>query len=140
MDKTEIQDKIENILNQSRVGVLSTAHHNVPNSRYMMFYNDDLTLYTKTSKETTKVEEFRDNPNAHVLLGYNETTNHSFLEIDADAEIIEDQETIDWLWQNQDKTFFDSKKDPDLCVIKIKPKTIKLMNDDDVETPQVITL
>ena len=51
MDKTEIQDKIENILNQSRVGVLSTAHHNVPNSRYMMFYNDDLTLYTKTSKE-----------------------------------------------------------------------------------------
>ena len=84
MDKTEIQDKIENILNQSRVGVLSTAHHNVPNSRYMMFYNDDLTLYTKTSKETTKVEEFRDNPKAHVLLGYNETTNHSFLEIDAE--------------------------------------------------------
>ena len=78
MDKTEIQDKIENILNQSRVGVLSTAHHNVPNSRYMMFYNDDLTLYTNKNKQKRQKLKNSEIIRKHILLGYNETTNHSF--------------------------------------------------------------
>ncbi len=43
----------------SKVGVLSTAYNNQPNSRYMVFYNDELTLYTKTSNESTKVEEIK---------------------------------------------------------------------------------
>ncbi|PWG67459.1 pyridoxamine 5-phosphate oxidase, partial [Enterobacter mori] len=37
MNKDKVLYKIENILNQSRIGVLSTAHNNVPNSRYMVF-------------------------------------------------------------------------------------------------------
>jgi pyridoxine/pyridoxamine 5'-phosphate oxidase len=50
--------------------VLSTAYNNQPNSRYMVFYNDELTLYTKTSNESTKVEEIKNNPYAYILLGY----------------------------------------------------------------------
>ena len=57
----------------------------------MVFYNDELTLYTKTSNESTKVEEIKNNPHAYILLGYNETTNNSFVEIEANIEIVEDQ-------------------------------------------------
>ncbi|SUM30890.1 general stress protein 26 [Staphylococcus gallinarum] len=41
-----------------------------------------------------KIAEFKDNPKAHVLIGYDETNNRSFLEIDANVEILKDQETI----------------------------------------------
>jgi general stress protein 26 len=139
MDRAQVLTEVEKILNTSRVGVLSTAHNNVPNSRYMIFYNDDLTLYTKTNIDSTKVSEFKDNPRTHILLGYDDTNNRSFLEIDADVEVINNQATIDWLWETQDKTFFDSKNDPELCVLKVTPKTIKVMNDDAVDSPQTIT-
>lgn len=138
MNKAQVLTEVEKILNSSRIGVLSTAHNNVPNSRYMVFYNDDLTLYTKTNIDSTKVSEFEDNPRAHILLGYDDTNNRSFLEIDAQVEVINDQATIDWLWETQDKTFFDSKDDPELCVLKVTPNSIKIMNDDTIDSPQTI--
>lgn len=140
MDKQQVIQSIEKVLDTSKVGVLSTAYNYQPNSRYMVFYNDELTLYTKTSNESTKVEEIKNNPHAYILLGYNETTNNSFVEIEANIEIVEDQKVIDWLWETQDKTFFNSKEDPNLCVLKVVPKTIKLMNDDDIDTPVTITV
>lgn len=138
MTNEALQSEIETILSTSKIGVLSTAHQNVPNSRYMVFYNDGVTLYTKTSIDSKKVAEFQENPRAHILIGYDETKNRSFLEIDAHVEIIRDRETIDWLWEKQDKTFFDSKDDPDLCVLKVTPKAIKVMNDDTIDTPQTM--
>ena len=138
VDKQQATQAIEKVLDNSKVGVLSTAYNNKPNSRYMVFYNDDLTLYTKTNINSVKVEEIEDNPYAYILLGYNETTNNSFVEIDAQIEVVKDQKVIDWLWETQDKTFFDSKQDPELCVLKVQPKSIKLMNDDDLDTPITI--
>ncbi|OHO69637.1 general stress protein [Staphylococcus sp. HMSC036D05] len=138
MDKQQATQAIEKVLDNSKVGVLSTAYNNKPNSRYMVFYNDDLTLYTKTNINSVKVEEIEDNPYAYILLGYNETTNNSFVEIDAQIEVVKDQKVIDWLWETQDKTFFDSKQDSELCVLKVQPTSIKLMNDDDLDTPITI--
>ena len=106
----------------------------------MVFYNDDLNLYTKTNVNSLKVEEIENNPDAHILLGYNETTNNSFVEIDATIEVVKNQKVIDWLWETQDKTFFNSKEDPELCVLKVIPRSIKLMNDDELDTPATIEL
>ncbi|MEX5934807.1 pyridoxamine 5'-phosphate oxidase family protein [Mammaliicoccus sciuri] len=139
INNQQLQNKIENILNTSKIGVLSRAHNNIPNSRYMVFYNEGHTLYTKTSIESNKIAEFKDNPKAHVLIGYDETNNRRFLEIDANVEILKDQETIDWIWEKQDKFFFDYKDDPNLCVIKVIPKSIKIMNDKKLDTPKTIT-
>ena len=97
LNKQQVTKAIEKVLNSSKIGVLSTAHHNKPNSRYMVFYNDDLNLYTKTNINSLKVEEIENNPDAHILLGYNETTNNSFVEIDATIEVVKDQKVIDWL-------------------------------------------
>lgn len=140
MDRKQATEVIENILDKSKVGVLSTAYNNEPNSRYMVFYHDDLTLYTKTNVNSTKVKELKENPAAYVLLGYNETTNNSFVEMEATIEVVTDQQTIDWLWETQDKTFFDSKEDPELCVLKVVPKSIKVMNDKDLDTPFTVDL
>ena len=140
LNKQQVTKAIEKVLNSSKIGVLSTAHHNKPNSRYMVFYNDDLNLYTKTNVNSLKVEEIENNPDAYILLGYNETTNNSFVEIDATIEVVKDQKVIDWLWETQDKTFFNSKEDPELCVLKVIPRSIKLMNDDELDTPATIEL
>ena len=140
LDKQQATQAIEKVLNTSKVGVLSTSYNNKPNSRYMVFYNDGLHLYTKTSNKSSKVKEIQSNSEAYILLGYNETTNNSFVEIEASIDIVEDQKVIDWLWETQDKTFFDSKEDSNLCVLKINPKTITLMNDDDIDTPITIDL
>lgn len=138
MDNTNLTNKINEILNTSRVGVLSTAYNNVPNSRYMIFYNDGNTLYTKTNVNSIKIDEIESNPRAHILIGYDDTNNRSFLEIDVTLSIAQDQETIDWLWQNQDKSFFDNKTDPELCVVKAQPQSIKIMNDKTLDEPQTI--
>ncbi|SHN23141.1 pyridoxamine 5'-phosphate oxidase family protein [Gracilibacillus kekensis] len=138
MAKKKAIEKIKQILETSKVGVLSTAYNNHPNSRYMIFYNDGEILYTKTSKDSFKVDEIRSNPHVHILLGYNETKNRSFVEFSGKAEIVEDQATIDWLWNKQDKSFFKSKDDANLIVLKMIPEEIKLLNDDDVDTPETI--
>lgn len=104
MSNSQAIQAIENVLVTSKVGVLSTAYNNKPNSRYMVFYNDGLTLYTKTNIHSAKVKEIKDNPAAYVLLGYNDTTNRSFVEMEATIEIVTEQEVIDWLWETQDKS------------------------------------
>ncbi|NQE00218.1 pyridoxamine 5'-phosphate oxidase family protein, partial [Staphylococcus xylosus] len=99
MSNSKASNKINEILNTSRIGILSTAHNNVPNSRYMVFYNDGNTLYTKTNVNSIKIDEIQSNPKAHILLGYNDTKNRSYLEIEATLSVVQDQETIDWLWK-----------------------------------------
>ena len=138
MSNSKVSNKINEILNMSRIGILSTAHNNVPNSRYMVFYNDGNILYTKTNINSIKIDEIQSNPKAHILLGYDDTKNRSYLEIEATLSIVQDQETIDWLWKRQDKTFFDNSEDPELCVLKILPNTIKIMNDNELDQPEIV--
>ena len=78
MSNSQAIQAIENVLATSKVGVLSTAYNNKPNSRYMVFYNDGLTLYTKTNIHSAKVKEIKDNPAAYVLLGYKKHKTKAF--------------------------------------------------------------
>lgn len=137
MDKNEVLDRIKAILDQSRIGVMSTIDGDKPNARYMVFYNDDFTLYTKTSEETPKFEEVEKNPNTHIMLGYNEGNNKAYLEISGTVQTVDDKETIDWLWDSQDKTYFNGKDDDDLVILKVIPENIRVMNDDDLNTTEI---
>ncbi|WP_114604285.1 pyridoxamine 5'-phosphate oxidase family protein [Staphylococcus sp. EZ-P03] len=138
MDRQVVLKKIKDIMKKSRIGVLSTAHENVPDSRYMIFYDQEFDLYTKTSRDSLKIEEIENNPVAHILLGYDDTKNHSFLEIYADLEVTEDPDVIDWIWEESDKSFFNNKSDPRLCVIRAMPRSIRLMNSDSEDGPQLV--
>ena len=129
MNKNDAIEKITEVLNESKVGVCSTAKDNVPNSRYMWFYNDGLTLYAKTNEKSPKYEEILENPIVHILLGYNDGNNHDFVEVLGDVEITDDQEIIDWMWEDLDSVYFDSPKNPDLTALKITPRKMKFMDD-----------
>ena len=131
--RSEAVNRMTEILDESKIGVLSTAQNDEPNARYMWFYNDDLTLYAKTDDKSPKYDEIKGNPQAHVLLGFHETSNHAFVEVYGHIERIDDQETIDWLWEKQDEQFFNSKENPHLKALKIIPEAIKIMNDEAYE-------
>lgn len=140
MDRDQAIERITEILNESKIGVLSTSKDHIPNSRYMWFYNDGLTLYAKTSEESPKYDEIENNPVGHILLGFDDGSDKAFVEVLGDVEITDDQETIDWLWERQDKTYFDSKENPNLTALKITPRKMKIMNDDKEHTAVEVNL
>ncbi len=135
----EIWNEIENIFGTPGIGIMSTAHDNVPNSRYMMFYNDGKNLYTKTKADSVKVEEIDDNNLAYIVFGYDEETDSSYLEILAEVEIVRNQVTIDWLWEQEEDHNLDLEEEYVSVVLKFVPRHIKLMNaNDEIDKPEVI--
>lgn len=101
----------------------------------MIFYNDGLELYAKTSKHTRKFEEIKHNPYVHVLLGYEAQNHLPYVEIEGSVEIVTKQAQIDWLWQKQEQTHFESKDDPNLAVLRVIPEKITLHDKNDKTAP-----
>jgi general stress protein 26 len=130
MTVKDVKEKIAKVLENNKIGTLATIEGNKPNSRYMTFFNDDLTLYTPTSKETHKTEEIEKNSNVHILLGYDgKGFGDSYVEIEGTAEIYEDQKMKNELWEDEFEHWFDGKDDPNYIILKITPSQIRLMNE-----------
>lgn len=130
MDSQNLKEKITQVFGESKVGTLATVVGNKPHSRYMTFFNEDLTLYTPTSKETYKADEIESNPNVHILLGYEGAgMGDAYIEVQGKASIREDQSLKDKLWNNKMEKWIESPNDPDYIILEINPETIRLMND-----------
>ena len=130
MASQNLKEKITQVLGESKVGTLATVVGNKPHSRYMTFFNEDLTLYTPTSKETYKVEEVERNPYVHILLGYEgEGMGDAYIEVQGKASIREDQSLKEKFWNEKMEKWIESPHDPDYIILEIKPETIRLMND-----------
>ncbi|MEY8189140.1 pyridoxamine 5'-phosphate oxidase family protein [Peribacillus simplex] len=140
MSQTQIKEKVLNIIRDHKIGVLSTVENNKPHSRYMTFFNDELTLYTPTSGKTEKIDEIEKNPNVHILIGYdNEGLGDSYLEISGTSKINHSQELKDKLWNESFEDWFEGPKDPNYLILQIKPESIRLMNNNG-EPPQELSL
>ncbi|MBT2645641.1 pyridoxamine 5'-phosphate oxidase family protein [Bacillus sp. ISL-34] len=140
MSQNQIKEKVLNIIRDHKIGVLSSVENNKPHSRYMTFFNDDLTLYTPTSGKTEKVDEIEKNPNVHILIGYdNEGLGDSYLEISGTSKINDSQELKDKLWNESFEDWFEGPKDPNYLILQIKPESIRLMNNNG-EPPQELSL
>ncbi|MED4069824.1 pyridoxamine 5'-phosphate oxidase family protein [Priestia endophytica] len=140
MTVKDVKEKIAKVLEHNKIGTLATIEGNKPNSRYMTFFNDDLTLYTPTSKETHKTEEIEKNSNVHILLGYDgKGFGDSYVEIEGTAEIYEDQKMKNELWEDEFEHWFDGKDDPNYIILKITPSQIRLMNEKG-QKPQTVTV
>jgi general stress protein 26 len=130
MNDQNLKDKITQVMGESRIGTLATVVGNKPHSRYMTFFNEDLILYTPTSKETYKAEEIEKNPYVHVLLGYEgEGMGDAYIEVQGRASIREDQSLKDKFWNNKMEKWIESPNDPEYIILEITPETIRLMND-----------
>lgn len=121
------REKALKIMSNNNIGVLSTVSGDKPKSYYMTFFNEGFVLYTLTDKRTGKVEEIKKNPNAFVLLGYEEgLLNKDYVEIEGELSITDDQSLIEHLWSSYMNAIFDSKEDPNIVVLQLKPATVKL--------------
>ncbi|MFY4774078.1 pyridoxamine 5'-phosphate oxidase family protein [Metabacillus sp. RGM 3146] len=140
MNQQELRDKILSIIDENKVGTLATVKNNKPHSRYMTFFNESMTLYTPTNKETHKTEEIDENPNVHILLGYDgEGVGDTFVEIEGIASIKDDNETKHKLWNKSLEPWFEGPDDPEYIVLEIKPSKIRLMNMKD-NSPQTLEM
>ncbi|MDM5224007.1 pyridoxamine 5'-phosphate oxidase family protein [Peribacillus sp. NJ11] len=129
MSQNQLKEKVLNIIRDHKIGVLSSVENNKPHSRYMTFFNEELTLFTPTSANTEKIDEIEKNPNVHILIGYeNEGLGDSYLEISGTSKINDSQELKDKLWNESFKDWFDGPKDPNYLILQIKPESIRLMN------------
>lgn len=129
MEQHEVKKNIENIISNSSTGIMATVKGNMPHSRYMTFFNDGLTLYTPTGKDTDKAEEISENPNTHILLGYEgDGFGDEYVEYEGSITMKGDKQLKEKLWDDNMKAWFDGPDDPNLIVLQITPKQIRLKN------------
>lgn len=122
----ELKNKILTILSNHKIGTLATIQDSRPYSRFMMFFHEDLVLYTATNKDTHKVDEIKQNPNVHVLLGYEGTGwNDSYVEIEATASISDNQELKSKYWNNCLTEWLSSPDDPEYVLLQLTPESIR---------------
>jgi len=129
LNKQDLKQAIENILENSYVGTFATVSQDRPNTRYMTFFHDNMKLYTITSKETHKVDEIEKNPYVHVLLGYDgEGFGDDYVEYEGKVKESTNQQLIDKLWSDKMKVWFDGPDDDNILILEIEPLHIRLLN------------
>lgn len=122
----DLRETALDVIEKDNIGAMSTVTpDNKPQARYMTFYNEGFILYTLTDKRTSKVDEIEANPQAHVLLGYEEGLfNKNFVEIEAEVSITEEQSLIEHLWKAPMNAVFESKDDPNIMILRLTPKKV----------------
>jgi general stress protein 26 len=141
LDNVQLKDKVLEILEKRETGVLATVKQNKPHSRYMTFFHENLTFYTPTSIETHKTEEIKENPNVHLLVGYEgEGYGDPYLEVEGTATIQDDQGLKEKYWNEHMSHYFEGPKDPNYVLLKIEPSLIRLMNSDGEKSQQTLEL
>ena len=112
------------ILNGNQIGVMATNNSGKPNSRYMTFVYFENKLYTVAEKEAEVMNEIKENPATHILLGYeNDDVLDTFLEIEGHAEIAQHD-----VVKQQLLTIYPVANEQDYVVIQVTPTSMRIMN------------
>ncbi|WP_338448836.1 pyridoxamine 5'-phosphate oxidase family protein [Niallia oryzisoli] len=129
MSQENLKKKAMEIISKHRTGVLANVENNKPHTRYMTFFNKDLTLYTPTQMDTEKVDEIQKNPSASVLLGYEaKGISDSYIEVSGKSRINQSQELKQQFWDDSFQKWFDGPEDPNYVFLEIQPETIRILN------------
>ncbi|MFC0272889.1 pyridoxamine 5'-phosphate oxidase family protein [Metabacillus herbersteinensis] len=135
-----IKNTVIKMLNEHKIGTLSTIRQNKPYSRFMLFFHVDLILYTATNKQTHKVEDIKENPNVHILLGYEgKGWQDAYVEIEGTSSIEESKELKERFWSQQLKEWINGADDSNYLLLKITPDSIRYYEKAGSE-PQVLNL
>ncbi|MFJ7976945.1 pyridoxamine 5'-phosphate oxidase family protein [Peribacillus sp. JNUCC 23] len=140
MSNQVLKEQVAKIISDHRTGILSSVENNKPHSRYMTFYNDDLTLFTPTKMDTEKIEEIEKNPSVSVLLGYEEKgQSDAYVEILGTSSINDSQALKKQFWDESFNKWFDGPEDPNYVFLQIEPETVRILNIHG-EHPQELTI
>ncbi|XXM70635.1 pyridoxamine 5'-phosphate oxidase family protein [Lysinibacillus sphaericus] len=120
-----LKDKVKELFSHHKTGTLATIRDNKPYSRFMIFNHDDLTLYTATNEHAHKAEDIAQNPNVHILLGWDLGSDHEhYVEIEAEASVEGSAELKKKFWSEELMHWTASPDDPEYLLLKLKPVTI----------------
>lgn len=140
MSDQDLKEQVLKIISDHKTGILSSVENNKPHSRYMTFYNEDLTLFTPTKMDTEKIEEIEKNPAVSVLLGYEEKgQSDSYVEVSGTTSINDSQALKTQFWDKSFNKWFNGPEDPNFVFLQIQPETIRVLNIHD-EPPKELTL
>lgn len=120
-----LKEKVIELFSNHKIGTLATIRDHKPYSRFMMFYNDGLTLFTATNQHAHKAEDIAANPHVHILLGHDRDSRHEhYVEIEAAAEIEDSKELKEKFWNDHLKHWITAPDDPEYLLLRLSPKTI----------------
>ncbi|MFB5284191.1 pyridoxamine 5'-phosphate oxidase family protein [Peribacillus sp. Hz7] len=140
MSQQDLKKEVVEILSNHRTGILSSVENNKPHSRYMTFYNEDLTLFTPTKADTEKIEEIEKNPAVSVLLGYEDKgQSDTYVEIAGTSTINNSEQLKKQFWDESFNKWFDGPEDPNYVFLQIQPETVRILNNQG-EPPQELHL
>ncbi|WP_445489864.1 pyridoxamine 5'-phosphate oxidase family protein [Niallia sp. 03133] len=124
--KEALKEKIVHLFKNHKIGTLATIQENKPYSRFMLFFPEELTLYSATNKKTHKVDDLEQNPKSHILLGLEEGgINGAYCEIEADVTLEESPTKKETIWNEQLSSWLDGPGDPNYLLIKFIPTKIR---------------
>ncbi|MFJ5624261.1 pyridoxamine 5'-phosphate oxidase family protein [Peribacillus loiseleuriae] len=140
MSQQDLKKQVMKIISDHRTGVLSTVENNKPHSRYMTFYNEDITLFTPTQADTEKVDEIEKNRSVSILLGYEDKgQSDTYVEISGTSIINDSQHLKKQFWDESFNKWFEGPEDPNYVLLQIQPETIRILNNQG-EPPQELHL
>jgi len=85
------------------------------------------------------VEDIQKNPNAFVLLGYEEGVfDKDYVEVEATVSLSHDPELIDRAWNSYMDDLFTGKDDPNILVLKLNPNKVTLKEKKTTKVHQLI--
>ncbi|KWX72760.1 general stress protein [Paenibacillus jilunlii] len=131
MDNRELEQTIIKTLDDNKFGSFGTIEAgNKPKVRYMAVFHEGLQIYLATNRKTHKVEELRDNPNAFLLLGYEQGGGKDVLEIEATVAVTKDESLRSKVWNKELEKWFKGPDDPDYVILELQPTRIEYMGKD----------
>ena len=138
MKKTELKNKITELICKPQLASVGTIMDGKPWIRYMILMGEpDLTLFTTTFSSARKVEQIKKDPNVHIVIGGDqEHFKNPHINIQATAHVLTDLETKKKHWCEHLKIFFSGPEDTNFSVIKISPQLIEYTCGDAL-TPEV---
>lgn len=126
MSNNDVKNQILSLLDDYTIGTLATIQDEKPYSRFMMFFHEDLVLYTATNKDTHKVEELEKNPYVHILLGYDgQGWSDPYVEVEAKVNVETNEELKKKFWNEKLKEWIKSPDDPNYLLLQLTPKRMR---------------
>ncbi len=135
-----IQENIMKVLKAKQLGIFTTIREDFPHSCFMIFFFKGLTPYIATHKESKKVDDIKNNPNVHLLIGHDgNQLDDNFVEMFAKAEIIENADAKEKVWTDELSKWIKGPDDPNYILIQMHPVKVGYVDQAGAE-PNFITL
>ncbi|WP_438347882.1 pyridoxamine 5'-phosphate oxidase family protein [Paenibacillus sp. FA6] len=120
MDNKIIEQDITKILDHNKICSLATIEGNKPKQRYMMLYNEGLSIHLVSDRRTHKVEELKNNPNVSLLIGYEIGGTKEVVVMEGTCSICTDDNLKERCWNDDLKEWFDGPRDPNYVILDIQ--------------------